>query len=56
MPFEWIVIHLLCIASALSGQQIKEVFDYQPQQIHIAFGGLFCMATESWNEKLWDLA
>lgn len=36
MRFQLIVIHLLCIVSALYGQ----VLDYQPQQIHIAFGGM----------------
>lgn len=52
MPFKWIVIHLSCIASALSGQQMKEVFDYQPQQIHIAFGGLFVwrLNRSTWNQ------
>lgn len=40
MHFQWIVIHLLCMASALYGQRINNVFDYQPQQIHISFGGM----------------
>lgn len=41
MHVEWIVIHLLCIAGALVRGQEEDlkVFDWQPQQVHIAFGG-----------------
>ena len=41
MHIEWILIHLLCLTSALiSGQEENlKVFDWQPQQVHIAFGG-----------------
>lgn len=42
MQIEWIVIHLLCIiAGALDSSQEEQlkVFDWQPQQVHIAFGG-----------------
>lgn len=49
MHFQWIVIHLLCMASALHGQAIKNVFDYQPQQIHISFGGMLLVKK---NEKI----
>lgn len=48
MHIEWIVIHLLlCTGSALASdeegkeeeQEDLKVFDWQPQQVHIAFGG-----------------
>lgn len=42
MQIEWVVIHLLCITTgALVSSQDEQlkVFDWQPQQVHIAFGG-----------------
>lgn len=55
MHIEWIVIHslLLFVASALASDEVgKEeeqdalkVFDWQPQQVHIAFGGELIVAS-----------
>lgn len=41
MHVGWIVIQLLWIAGALVHGQEKDlkVLDWQPQQVHIAFGG-----------------
>lgn len=50
MQIEWILIHLLCItAGALSSSQEEpfKVFDWQPQQVHIAFGG---KTTDKFNQ------
>lgn len=41
MQAEWILIQFLCITGVLVGGEVEElkVFDWQPQQVHIAFGG-----------------
>lgn len=48
MNIEWIIVHFLCITGALvRGEEVgkeeeetdMKVYDWQPQQVHIAFGG-----------------